>query len=135
MTHTPDSDRSMENALANECLQSVTISPESNEITGIFSFTLHFPGFGGHFPGHPVLPAVAQLAAVRILASRGLMQDLQLKAVQKAKFKNMIHPEETIRIHIRHSEKNKSFALIFKISNDSGLIASGELLCLTGEKT
>jgi 3-hydroxyacyl-[acyl-carrier-protein] dehydratase len=59
-----------------------------------FRFGGDFPGFQGHFPGKPILPAIVQLAAVRYVAESALQRDLLPASYNKMKFKGMIRPND-----------------------------------------
>jgi 3-hydroxyacyl-[acyl-carrier-protein] dehydratase len=59
-----------------------------------FQFGGDFPGFQGHFPGEPILPAIVQLAAVRYVAECALERDLLPAKYTKIKFKGMIRPND-----------------------------------------
>ncbi len=130
MTFKQDHIRSLEEALITDCLQSFSTTPATKEISGSFVFTADFPGFAGHFAGRPILPAIVQLAAVRILASRGLKKQLQLKTALKAKFKKVVIPGETIQLLVKYQQEAEQYQLIFRIFTESGTVASGELFCL-----
>lgn len=70
----------------------------SLSITSVFIFSDSFPGFDGHFPSQPVLPAIIQLAAVRYLAEQGLGQSIQPGGYSRTKFRGIIQPNEEIKI-------------------------------------
>ncbi len=132
MTTSINNPLSIEDSLLRQCLRSDSITYLSEQVSGCFTFKESFPGFAGHFIDQPVLPAVAQLAAVRILASTGLKKQLRLCSVQKAKFKSIIIPGHTIHITINVSENNSYFTLNFKLLLDNKVAAIGELLCREG---
>lgn len=67
-------------------------------ITGRYLFTEDFPGFSGHFPGYPILPAVVQLIAAQCLIEEQRGCELQPVSVQNAKFLQEIRPGSEIRI-------------------------------------
>ena len=57
-----------------------------DELSAIFTFPPDFPGFQGHFPGKPVLPAVCMLQAVTALAAKQAGHPAELKKVTSAKW-------------------------------------------------
>lgn len=59
-----------------------------------FLFAGDYPGFQGHFPDKPILPAIVQLAALRHLAECALGRDLLPTNYNKTKFKGMIRPND-----------------------------------------
>ena len=66
-----------------------------------YRFAPDFPGFAGHFPGDPVLPAVVQLLAAVCLAEDGEGRRLRLAGVGTAKFLFPIRPDEEILVRCR----------------------------------
>ncbi len=129
-----DKKQSFEQAFEN-CLQSMHKDNETGVVQGIFRFAQDFVGFEGHFPGNPILPAVVQLAAVRWLFKKSYTTDIQLKKVERAKFKQMIEPGEQVKIQIQPEENNREYRLSFSIKTGKGLVASGTLSCFeAGER-
>ena len=61
-----------------------------------FFFADNFFGFDGHFPDDPMLPGIAQIAAVALVASAG--RDFRLLEVRRAKFMGMVRPGDTMRV-------------------------------------
>lgn len=51
-----------------------------------------FPAFAGHFPQHPLLPAVAQLVFAVDAAGRMTGKTLRLACAERAKFTAPVHP-------------------------------------------
>ena len=60
--------------------------------------------FDGHFPDHPLLPAIVQIQIVRKLLERHLNFSLQLKNIRKAKMAKMLFPNDIVEIEIKFSE-------------------------------
>jgi 3-hydroxyacyl-[acyl-carrier-protein] dehydratase len=69
-------------------------SPET--ITGRYCFKKDFPGFSGHFPGYPILPAVVQLIAAQCLIEEQKGHGVVLSSIQNAKFLQEIRPGDEI---------------------------------------
>lgn len=67
-------------------------------ITGRYLFTEDFPGFSGHFPGYPILPAVVQMIAAQCLIEEQRGCVLHPVSVQNAKFLQEIRPGSEILI-------------------------------------
>lgn len=77
-------------------------------LSSVFVFSDSFPGFDGHFPGQPVLPAIIQLAAVRYIAECSLGQPLVPTNYERTKFRGIIQPDEEIEITLAlHAEKKQ----------------------------
>jgi 3-hydroxyacyl-[acyl-carrier-protein] dehydratase len=70
----------------------------TDKITGRYCFSDDFPGFSGHFPGYPILPAVVQLVATLCLIEEQKGHSLNLDSVQNAKFLQEIRPGHEILI-------------------------------------
>lgn len=58
-----------------------------------------FPGFTGHFPGNPVLPALLQTAMVRLLIEDVLGEPCSL-AIRNAKFSLPIRPDAVVTVQV-----------------------------------
>jgi beta-hydroxyacyl-ACP dehydratase FabZ len=82
---------------------------EKTRAVGIKNVTINEPFFQGHFPGHPVMPAVlvvegmAQVGAVMLLAS---MPDRHRKliyftGIDEARFRRPIVPGDQIRYELK----------------------------------
>ena len=87
-----------------------------------------FPAFAGHFPGQPVLPAVIQLAIVRMLSAEILDRPLQPEKTGKLKFKNMVRPDETVHVEVELKEVDDRWHAGFCLSSKQQTIASGNLI-------
>ena len=77
----------------------VVAGPET--VTRRYRFSAGFIGFSGHFPGDPILPAIAQMRTVVSLAEEHSGRPLRLAAVEFAKFLSPIHPCEEVRVQYR----------------------------------
>jgi 3-hydroxymyristoyl/3-hydroxydecanoyl-(acyl carrier protein) dehydratase len=65
------------------------------------------PYFNGHFPGTPILPAVAIIDASTYCLQRALDQaDLRVKVVDNAKFLSPIQPNQTVHIELQKQGEN-----------------------------
>jgi 3-hydroxyacyl-[acyl-carrier-protein] dehydratase len=68
----------------------------SGTATRTFRFAPDFPGFDGHFPGAPILPAIVQIQVAVAVASEHAGTPLRLAAVEAAKFLSPVRPGEEI---------------------------------------
>jgi len=73
-------------------------STDNDTITGRYLFTEDFPGFSGHFPGYPILPAVVQMIAAQCLIEEQRGHELHPVSVHNAKFLQEIRPGTEILI-------------------------------------
>jgi|WetSurMetagenome_2_1015567.scaffolds.fasta_scaffold458573_1 3-hydroxyacyl-[acyl-carrier-protein] dehydratase len=105
-----------------------------NSITRRYRFSEDFIGFSGHFPGYPILPAVAQLIIAQSLIEEQKGFELEMISVQNAKFLHEIKPGEELeitcmdfivkeepgsRVQIRSGDKIKaSFILSFQLKGE-----------------
>ncbi len=119
---------SIELSLLKECLRPPVVEKEG-ELCAAFCFSSDFPGFAGHFPDQPVLPAVVQLAAVRFLAAEHLGRPLQPVSVSRTKFKAMIGPDDEMRVRARIQRTDETVTLSFTITANRDTAAVGELVC------
>lgn len=59
-----------------------------------------FVGFAGHFPGHPILPAVVQVLMAEMTIALALGRDVRTGLVRHAKFMRPLHPGSTITCQV-----------------------------------
>lgn len=90
-------------------------------------FSPDFPGFSGHFPGYPVLPAVVQLLAAIALAESVTGCRLRLRQVDNAKFLIQLHPDEIITVHCREKEVGGETRWEASLQVDAGTAAQFQL--------
>jgi 3-hydroxyacyl-[acyl-carrier-protein] dehydratase len=105
------------------------LRPEPGEATGRYRFSGDFIGFSGHFPGDPVLPAIAQILAALDLAERMKGRPLVLTGVRNAKFHLRIGPGDEVRVECRECGDWEGTAFDARILLDEGLAASFRLSC------
>lgn len=70
------------------------------------------PCFEGHFPGHPIFPAVAQLDLVLDNLQRIMQRSLTLNEIKKAKFPAPILPDTRVHLSLK-VEEDTAFWRIF----------------------
>ncbi len=88
------------NLMRDAIIQSAVSEPLVSNGSGQqqFRFAANFPGFSGHFPDYPVLPAVLQTLLAQMLAEQMVGRRLRLKALQQAKFTRQIRPDELVHV-------------------------------------
>jgi len=110
------------------CLQWHTTDPgEGATVRGEFLFPPDFPPFTGHFPDQPVLPAIVQLAAVRLLAGKAVGQDLVPVAAHRIKFRAMIRPNEPVVIVASLQPHEGHWRVTFTVTREDEAVASGRI--------
>ena len=68
-----------------------------------YVFAPDFPGFAGHFPGRPILPAVVQIMAASLQAEAASGEPLTPTAIERAKFVSTIAPGALVEISCRRA--------------------------------
>ncbi len=96
---------------SNEILADVEVMPDS-------------PWFSGHFPGDPILPGIAQLAMVFDVIDQLSDQNLKISGIRKVKFKQIIRPDDHLRIIVTPLKKN-GWSYSFRIMVEAELACSG----------
>jgi UDP-3-O-[3-hydroxymyristoyl] N-acetylglucosamine deacetylase/3-hydroxyacyl-[acyl-carrier-protein] dehydratase len=76
------------------------------KVTGVKTVTINEPYFGGHFPGHPVMPGVLQVEAMAQVASILMMKITKsasrigyFVSADSVKFRKPVFPGDTLFIH------------------------------------
>lgn len=94
-----------------------------------------FPGFAGHFPGNPVLPAVVQVLMAQDLLERHLGGPCRAVALDNAKFRQQLGPHQEVSVALRpHPRKGSGFYEV-QVSGVDGVAASFTLVVRPGEAT
>ncbi len=119
---------SLYQALEKSCLEyHVDICDDQHlQATAVFMFDEDYPGFSGHFPGQPVLPAIVQLAMIRYLAECVLGGSLLPMGYERTKFRAMIQPGEKVVVDINFTKKEENWSGFFVIQRtDKEQVATG----------
>ena len=74
--------------------------PEANGRQRRYLFDANNAVFAGHFPEHPVLPAVTQLLMAQMTLEEALGRPLELRAVVQAKFTAPLGPGAAIELRV-----------------------------------
>jgi 3-hydroxymyristoyl/3-hydroxydecanoyl-(acyl carrier protein) dehydratase len=84
------------------------------------------PWFSGHFPDHPVLPGIAQLEMVFDLIRQSRDHPIRLVAVSRVRFKQMIVPEDKLRV-VASAKGDQNEAYSFRVLKADELVTSGAI--------
>ena len=87
------------------------IERNENSVTLEFSISGANPYYDGHFPGFPILPAVAQTELVLRFASRYLGTGIDVSEIRRIKFMNLVRPFIPLVLKLEKNEKNLSFRM------------------------
>jgi 3-hydroxyacyl-[acyl-carrier-protein] dehydratase len=110
------------------CLTDLQADRQASAATALLRCPADFPGFAGHFPDQPVLPAVLQLLAVRLLAESLLETRLTPVGADRLKFKGMVGPDETVNLRVSLREQAGLLKVEFSLDKAGTPIASGTLV-------
>ena len=86
-------------SLRQDLAQIIQTSSQANDTSYHLDFVLRpdFPIFAGHFPDHPVLPAMVQMIMAEMTLEAWQKKSLQTTAVRQGKFLRPIVPPATVR--------------------------------------
>ena len=99
--------------------------------------------FQGHFPGHPIMPGVLQLEAMKQLCELAIRStvdpanaaEVYLKEVNKVKFRRPANPGDRIKIEIEIVELEANSALCkTKLTTAAGVASEAQLTLAVREK-
>ncbi len=99
----------------------------SNEIIMEAEVRPDSPWFSGHFPGEPILPGIAQLEMALDAIKRLNQKNLRISAVKRVRFKQVIRPDDKLRITVAPHKKD-ALSYPFRIIVNGGLVSSGILM-------
>ena len=85
-------------------LLSVRHDSVAGEIIAEYSFARDLAIFSGHFPGNPVLPGIFQVEMARYALEAANHMNYNIGSISKAKFINMILPDNRITVKIKVAE-------------------------------
>jgi len=87
------------------------IEKTENTVSLEFSIPGTSPYFDGHFPGFPILPAVAQTELVIRFAARHLGTSIKSLELKRVKFINFVKPDTPLLLKLEKKEKSFSFKI------------------------
>jgi len=104
--------------LIKEYIQDIECDKSKAAIKAKVIFPKHFKGFEGHFPQRPILPAVIQVIAARVILETYFKKSFELTSIKKCKFRNMVGPDEPINYTIYFEDRgSNSFNINMNITN------------------
>ena len=90
-----------------------------------FTVAADHPCLAGHFPGHPVVPAVMLLQFVGETLASALGRKLRVASVPLAKFTAPLLPQQAVRVALELDEPAKSAR--FRLTRDGIELAAGRV--------
>ena len=117
---------------------------EGKRVVGIKNVTINEPFFVGHFPGHPIMPAVliieamAQVGGVLLLS---MVENPKTKlvyfmSIDKAKFRKPVFPGDQVRFELELLKlKLNTCKMAGKAFVGSDLVAEAELLSILVDRS
>ena len=115
-------------------LTDLRVDREASTATALLCCPADFPGFAGHFPDQPILPAVLQLLAVRLLAESLLETPLTPVNGDRLKFKGMVGPDELVNLRVSRRDLAGPLKIEFSLDKTGAPVASGTLLFQRAER-
>ncbi|MEM7260590.1 MAG: hypothetical protein AAF488_01275 [Planctomycetota bacterium] len=92
-------------SLAGEVRESFVSGEEATEgFRAEFRFASDLSVFDGHFPGHPMVPGVYLIEAVRFGAERALGRPVNYTAIEQGKFSQPVGPGDAVTIEATVSD-------------------------------
>jgi 3-hydroxyacyl-[acyl-carrier-protein] dehydratase len=117
---------------------------EGKRIVGIKNFTINEPFFQGHFPNHPIVPAVLLIEAMAqtagILAYKSEPERAKEKyfyfmGIDKAKFRKPVTPGHRVKMELELlRRRSPTWKFKGKAYIDNDLVAEAELLAMVAEE-
>ncbi|MEA1963876.1 MAG: bifunctional UDP-3-O-[3-hydroxymyristoyl] N-acetylglucosamine deacetylase/3-hydroxyacyl-ACP dehydratase [Candidatus Aerophobetes bacterium] len=108
------------------------------EIVGVKNFTVNEPFFGGHFPGHPIVPgaliieAMAQVAGVYLLNKSENQGKLAYFAgIDKARFRKPVVPGDQLITKVEILNLRKTTGRVQAVSKVGGKIVAEAVFLFT----
>jgi 3-hydroxymyristoyl/3-hydroxydecanoyl-(acyl carrier protein) dehydratase len=82
------------------------------------------PFFSGHFPGLPIMPAVAQIGMIQSLLQQQAGWNAVITGGAGLKFSGRIRPDENLTIRLQHTPSGE---ISFTVENDANVVSKGIL--------
>lgn len=114
------------------------------KFVGVKNLSINEPFFQGHFPGHPIMPGVLQVEAMKQLSQIAVSEKLDpsgenevyMRLVEKVKFRKPNNPGDRVKVEAEViSIENNEAVLSCKTSNNSGLTCQAKITLAVRPKT
>lgn len=97
---------------------------QDGRLTGRIRIPAECPCMDGHFPGHPLLPGVAQLGILKALCEMALGRTARIHAVTRMKFTRQVLPGSVLEFHLDLSRDGGPVR--FSLTEEGKVVSSGE---------
>ena len=94
---------------------------------GEFRFPAHLAVFRGHFPGRPLVPGVYLLATVVELAAQARGEQLEVVAVERAKWSAPALPDAALSVRVSWQERAHGLLLEGAVHAGATVVAVGRI--------
>lgn len=105
---------------------------KQNTATATYNLPKSFKGFDGHFPGHPILPAVLQVMLGKIVCNALTSRPLAVKSIERAKFMQEISPDMNIQVSATQKDVSEQGIYRFSVTfeADKGKVSTFSMRCI-----
>jgi len=116
---------------------------DDEKVIGVKNLTFNEEFFQGHFPGHPIMPGVLQIEAMKQVAEIAVCakinpnkdKNIYIKELKKVKFRKPVNPGDRIQIEIEVTECSDDFAIVKAIvKNNAGVTCQAIITIAAREK-
>lgn len=107
-------------------LMGAITTDDSGTMEGRYLFTAGFAGFAGHFPEHPILPAIVEIMTAVSLVGEQAGCRQRLVAVEDAKFLKPVLPGQELLVRCR--QRNIKGKLLYDAQLTVGETITASLL-------
>ena len=87
------------------------VEKNENSVTLEFTVPAANPYYDGHFPGFPILPAVAQIELVLRFAAEHFGTGIDVSEIKRIKFSSLIQPDKPHLLRLEKTGKTLSFKM------------------------
>lgn len=105
---------------------------EQNTAAATYNLPPSFKGFDGHFPNHPILPAVLQIMLGKIVCNALTSKPLTIKSIERAKFMQEISPNMNIQVKAIQKDVSEHGIYHFSVTfeADMGKVTTFSMRCI-----
>ena len=117
---------------------------EEGHLVGVKNLSINEPFFQGHFPGHPIMPGVLQIEAMKQLAEIAVREtldpsgkgDVYLWKLSKAKFRNPNTPGDRAKVEVTvNGIEDGAASITGSVSNSCGVTCEAQFTLKMREKS